>query len=72
MRPANRDVDPFGRGRRRAPRDIDPDIGSFAMSSSAALSMTHKEENAWRNFNPGDWCTSIDVRDFIVRNVDAL
>ena len=38
------------------------------MSSSAALSMTHKEENAWRNFNPGDWCTSIAVRDFIVRN----
>ena len=38
------------------------------MPSSAALSMTHKEENAWRNFSPGDWCTSIDVRDFIVRN----
>ena len=38
------------------------------MPSSAALSMTHKEENAWRNFNPGDWCTSIAVRDFIVRN----
>ena len=38
------------------------------MPSSAALSMTQKEENAWRNFNPGDWCTSIAVRDFIVRN----
>ena len=23
------------------------------MPSSAALSMTHKEENAWRNFAPG-------------------
>lgn len=41
------------------------------MPSSAALSMTHKEENAWRNFNPGDWCTTIDVRDFIVRNATA-
>jgi formate C-acetyltransferase len=30
--------------------------------------MTHKEENAWRNFAPGEWCTTIDVRDFIVRN----
>jgi formate C-acetyltransferase len=30
--------------------------------------MTHKEENAWRDFNPGDWCISIGVRDFIVRN----
>jgi formate C-acetyltransferase len=38
------------------------------MPSTAALSMTQKEENAWRNFNPGDWCTSIAVRDFIVRN----
>ncbi len=38
------------------------------MSSPAALTMTHTEENAWRNFKPGDWCTSIDVRDFIVRN----
>ncbi len=38
------------------------------MPSSAALSMTHQEENAWRHFNPGDWCTSIAVRDFIVRN----
>ena len=41
------------------------------MPSSAALSMTHNEENAWRDFNPGDWCTSIAVRDFIVRNASA-
>src|SRR5688572_17409488 len=39
------------------------------MSSSAALSMTHKEENAWRGFSPGDWCTTINVRDFIVHNL---
>lgn len=41
------------------------------MSSSAALSMTQKEESAWRNFTPGDWCTTIDVRDFIVRNATS-
>lgn len=38
------------------------------MAVSALLSVTSKEEDAWRNFNPGDWCTSIAVRDFIVRN----
>ncbi|MGE3988642.1 MAG: formate C-acetyltransferase [Pseudorhodoplanes sp.] len=32
--------------------------------------MTRSEENAWRNFVPGDWCTAIDVRDFIVRNAN--
>jgi formate C-acetyltransferase len=41
------------------------------MSSSAALSMTHNDENAWRAFKGGDWCTTIDVRDFIVRNATA-
>ncbi len=40
------------------------------MPSSAALSMTRSEENAWRTFAPGDWCTAIDVRDFIVRNAN--
>jgi formate C-acetyltransferase len=30
--------------------------------------MTHQEESAWRNFHPGDWCTTINVRDFIVHN----
>jgi len=39
------------------------------MPSSAALSMTQQEENAWRNFHPGDWCATINVRDFIVHNV---
>jgi formate C-acetyltransferase len=38
------------------------------MAVSAVLSVTSKEEDAWRNFKPGDWCTSIAVRDFIVRN----
>src|SRR5262245_26310379 len=27
------------------------------------------EQDAWRNFNPGQWRDSIDVRDFIVKNV---
>jgi len=39
------------------------------MPSSAALSVTQQEESAWRNFNPGEWCTSISVRDFIIHNV---
>ena len=25
-------------------------------------------ENAWKNFNAGNWQTSIDVRDFIQKN----
>ena len=28
-----------------------------------------KDEGCWRGFKPGDWSTSINVRDFIVRNV---
>src|SRR6187551_920443 len=36
------------------------------MEGSAALS---KDESSWRGFRQGDWCTSINVRDFIVRNV---
>jgi formate C-acetyltransferase len=30
-----------------------------------------KDERCWRGFKPGNWCTSIDVRDFIVHNVTA-
>ena len=26
-------------------------------------------EHCWRSFKPGDWSRSINVRDFIVRNV---
>ena len=39
------------------------------MKGSAALKKEAKDENYWRGFRPGDWCTSINVRDFIVRNV---
>src|SRR3974390_1661031 len=28
-----------------------------------------QEQRSWRNFQQGDWCNKIDVRDFIVRNV---
>ena len=38
-------------------------------SSSAALKKESGEKDSWRAFRPGDWCTSINVRDFIVRNV---
>src|SRR6516162_6310830 len=37
--------------------------------SSAALKKEPGEKDSWRAFRPGDWCTSINVRDFIVRNV---
>jgi formate C-acetyltransferase len=33
------------------------------------LSKSVKDEDCWREFTPGSWRTSIDVRDFIVRNV---
>src|SRR4030095_6529255 len=47
------------------------------MKGSAALAKekeieTKNDQDPWRGFNPGDWRTSISVRDFIVRNVTAL
>ena len=42
------------------------------MKSSAALAKeveTKGGQDPWRGFKPGDWRTSISVRDFIVRNV---
>jgi formate C-acetyltransferase len=45
------------------------DDGRDAMKGSAALKKEAKDESCWRGFRPGDWSTSIDVRDFIVRNV---
>jgi formate C-acetyltransferase len=38
------------------------------MEGTAALSKAAKDEKAWRDFRPGPWRDSIDVRDFIVRN----
>src|SRR6476620_3259781 len=39
------------------------------MKGSAALKKDVKDESSWRGFRQGDWCTSINVLDFIVRNV---
>jgi formate C-acetyltransferase len=39
------------------------------MKGSAALKKEADAHDCWRGFRPGDWVSSIDVRDFIVRNV---
>src|SRR6478735_2001325 len=39
------------------------------MRSSTALKTEADTGNGWKGFRPGDWQTSISVRDFIVRNV---
>ena len=39
------------------------------MEGSAALKLADKDEDSWRDFVPGDWTRSINVRDFIVHNV---
>jgi formate C-acetyltransferase len=40
------------------------------MKGSAALKQDAKTD-AWRGFKPGDWSSSINVRDFIVRNTTS-
>ena len=39
------------------------------MKASTALRKEADTGDCWRSFRPGDWQTSINVRDFIVRNV---
>jgi formate C-acetyltransferase len=39
------------------------------MEGSAILAKNPKDENFWRGFQRGSWCSSIDVRDFIICNV---
>src|SRR5262245_14335608 len=39
------------------------------MKASAALRKETDAGDCWRGFRPGDWQNSINVRDFIVRNV---
>jgi formate C-acetyltransferase len=39
------------------------------MEGTAALPKSTKDERSWRDFKPGNWCTTIDVRDFIALNV---
>src|ERR1044072_8775754 len=41
------------------------------MEGTAGLSKAAKNERCWRTFSPGSWRGSIDVRDFIVRNVTS-
>jgi formate C-acetyltransferase len=41
------------------------------MKGSAALRKDDTTIDCWRGFEPGDWVTSINVRDFIVRNVTS-
>src|SRR3954465_6947275 len=36
--------------------------------TAAALAKKSVDQDPWRSFNAGDWKTSINVRDFIVRN----
>jgi formate C-acetyltransferase len=38
------------------------------MEGMAAIPKSQKNERSWRGFQLGPWSTSIDVRDFIVRN----
>jgi formate C-acetyltransferase len=39
------------------------------MEGTAGLPKNLKDQRCWREFEQGSWCTSIDVRDFIARNV---
>ena len=39
------------------------------MEGTAGLPKSLKDERCWREFTPGRWRTTIDVRDFIVSNV---
>src|SRR5262249_17263389 len=45
--------------------------GRNAMKASAAVKKEAKDEGCWRGFKSGDWSTSINVRDFIVRNATS-
>ncbi|MFY9956029.1 formate C-acetyltransferase [Bradyrhizobium sp.] len=39
------------------------------MEGTAGLSKNLRNDRCWRDFKYGNWCDTIDVRDFIVRNV---
>ena len=39
------------------------------MEGTAGLSRDLRDDRCWRDFKYGNWCDTIDVRDFIVRNV---
>ena len=54
-------------------RDCDENqsIGSCAMEETPGTAgySRQSEHDYWRGFKPGDWSKSINVRDFIVRNI---
>src|SRR5262252_8202378 len=39
------------------------------MEGTVGLGRALNSERCWRGFKPGSWCSSIDVRDFIICNV---
>jgi formate C-acetyltransferase len=39
------------------------------MEGTAGFSKSAKDEQCWRDFRPGSWCNTVDVRDFINHNV---
>src|SRR5829696_1442816 len=43
--------------------------GRDAMEGTAGIPTDLRNQRGWRSFSPGAWCTTIDVRDFIARNV---
>jgi formate C-acetyltransferase len=38
------------------------------MEGTAGFPKSLKDQKCWRTFKPGNWCTDIDVRDFISQN----
>ena len=46
-------------------------IGGCAMEETPGTAgySRQSENDYWRGFKPGDWSKSINVRDFIVRNI---
>jgi len=50
-------------------RDDTRRSGRAAMKASTAVKKEAKDKGCWRSFKPGERSTSINVRDFIVRNV---
>jgi formate C-acetyltransferase len=41
------------------------------MEGTSGFSKRGKDERGWRDFRPGSWCDTVDVRDFISCNVTA-
>ena len=42
------------------------------MARTAALARSLKDESCWRDFIPGAWCDTVDVRDFIAVAEDLV